>query len=466
MRGNLLKTHSVSLFISISALILFFCSSLRHFLFQSTAWDLGIFDQAIYLISRGKAPISSFLDFHILGDHAALIFYLLAWFYKIYPDVSWLLAIQALALAIGALPTWQISRQAGLKETQATAMVVVYLLYPLIFNINLFDFHPDAIALPAFLWAILAAQTDCLWGFCLALIVILSCKCVFALAVAAMGVWLLCEKRSLYGSIALIVGVAWFLVATSALVPLFGDRKASVERHLARYTYLGTSFLEIVQNITLKPWLLFSAIFTRSNLEYITWLLLPVIWGVSPQHLTPLIGAIPALAMNLLSTSPTQKDLIHQYSLPIFPFLLLVTITTLADGKAWLRTQRGIVIWSLISFLALAKFGYFGTKYLKSLGTWQATRDAIAKINDSGSILTSAQIAPHLTHRPIVELAIKGSESTDLTKFDYVLLDSRHPGWESSTSVVNRLVSRLKITSSFQLIYKRDDVFLFKKSLK
>lgn len=87
----------------------------------------------------------------------------------------------------------------------------------------------------------------------------------------------------------------------------------------------------------------------------------------------------------------------------------MVVITTIATGKGWLRTHRGIVLWSLVSFLALAKFGYFGTKYLKSLDTWQATRDAIAKINDSGSVLTSAQIAPHLTHRPVVELAIKGS---------------------------------------------------------
>lgn len=52
-----------------SALVLFGCSSLRHQLFHSAAWDLGIFDQAVYLISQGQSPISSFLGFHILGDH-------------------------------------------------------------------------------------------------------------------------------------------------------------------------------------------------------------------------------------------------------------------------------------------------------------------------------------------------------------------------------------------------------------
>ena len=45
------------LIISISFLILFGCSSLRHSLFQSNALDLGWFDQTFYLISKGIEPI-------------------------------------------------------------------------------------------------------------------------------------------------------------------------------------------------------------------------------------------------------------------------------------------------------------------------------------------------------------------------------------------------------------------------
>jgi len=85
------------------------CSALRHVLLQSSAFDLGIFDQAVYLISQGKTPISSFMGFYILGDHAALIFYPLALLYKIYPSVYWLFAVQAISLASGAIPTWYIA---------------------------------------------------------------------------------------------------------------------------------------------------------------------------------------------------------------------------------------------------------------------------------------------------------------------------------------------------------------------
>ena len=99
------------------ALILFGCSSLRHALFQSNGFDLGLFDQAIYLISQGQEPIVSLAGFHFLGDHAAFILYPLALFYKIYPDVHWLFAVQAIALSLGALPTFHLARQAGLKES-------------------------------------------------------------------------------------------------------------------------------------------------------------------------------------------------------------------------------------------------------------------------------------------------------------------------------------------------------------
>ncbi|NES82317.1 MAG: DUF2079 domain-containing protein, partial [Moorea sp. SIO2B7] len=334
-------TNTLGFMISISAIILFICSSLRHALFNSSAFDLGIFDNAIYLISQGKQPFVFFREIHILGDHAAWILYPLALLYKIYPDIHWLFAVQAISLALGALPTWYLAIQAGLKESQAIAIAAVYLLYPLIFNINLFDFHPEVIAPLAILAGILAARNDKLWLFSLAIILILSCKAVLSLTVVAMGLWLLIfEKKRLYGVIALFSGVLWFLIATQLIIPAFSGEEAAA---VGRYTFLGDSVLEIAKNIILKPGIILSNLFTLENLGYIFLLLLPVIWGLSWRHLTPLVGAIPTLFLNLLTDYYPQKDLIHQYSLPILPFLLLAVISNLASGGGWLRNRRVII---------------------------------------------------------------------------------------------------------------------------
>jgi uncharacterized membrane protein len=422
---------------------------------------LGWFDQAVYLISQGQNPIVSIGGFHILGDHAAWIFYPLALLYKIYPDVHWLFAVQAIALAIGALPTFHLARQAGLKESVAIAMAAVYLLYPLVFNVNLFDFHPEVIAFPLLLGAILAAQLGRVGAFCIAIAFILGCKAVLSLTVAAMGFWLLVfEKRRWCGVIALFAGVAWFLIATQWMIPFFSGREAAA---VGRYAYLGNSVLEIAQNLLFKPGLVLGKVFSLNTLEYLGLLVLPVIWGLSPQHLTPLVVAVPTLALNILSESPSQRNLVHQYSLPILPFLLLVVIGSLAAKRAWLQNRRAIVLWALIAFLTLAKYGYFGTKYLETGDTREATREAIAQIQSKGGVLVPSQVAPHLSHRPLVKLAIAGSESAELTPFEYVLLNLRHPGFGSTPQVVVSLLERLKKMPEFQLTYQRDDVFLFRK---
>jgi uncharacterized membrane protein len=442
-------------------LVLFTCSSVRHALFQSAAFDLGIYDQVVYLMSQGQPPISSFLDFHHLGNHSAWTVYLLGLPYRIYPTVYWLFAVQAISLALGALPTWHLARQAGLKETQAIAIAVAYLLYPLIFNVNLFDFHPEVMAVPAILGAILAARLGKTAWFCCAIVFVLGCKAVLSLTVAAMGVWLLVfEKKRLCGALAMIAGVAWFLIATQVIIPQFsGAEAAAVER----YAYLGNSVLDVAKNLLFKPSLVLGKVFSLKTLEYFALLLSPVIWGLSPRHLTPLVAAIPALTMNVLAKYPYQRDLIHQYSLPVLPFLLVAVISTLAAGGGWLRTRRAIILWSLVAFLALAKYGYFWSRYVRYLDTWQATREAIALVQPKASVLASVHIVPHLTHRPEIEAIIPGCECADLDRFKYVLLNVRYPGLGNPPEFSLNLIQRLKQMPQFQLRYQRDDVFVFER---
>src|SRR4051812_35422134 len=148
------------LMILIGTLVLFAAAAARHFALRSGAMDLGFFDQAVYLLSVGKTPISSYqlFGFHILGDHMALILYPISLFYRIYPSPLWLLGLQAFSLALGAWPVYKLAVHEGLTHRQSLAMALVYLLYPLVLTATLFDFHGDTIALPAFIAAVYFAR--------------------------------------------------------------------------------------------------------------------------------------------------------------------------------------------------------------------------------------------------------------------------------------------------------------------
>lgn len=461
MRHQLNQPTILGGLIVISTLILFACSSVRHLLFQSTAFDLGIFDQAVYLISQGLTPISSFMGYHIMGDHAAWIWYPVALLYKIYPTVYWLFFLQAISLALGVLPTWLLSRQAGLPCNKALAMVFVYLLYPVVFNVNLFDFHPEVMALPAFLAAVWFARTGKIILFCISIIFILGCKAVLSLTIAAMGFWLLLfEKRRFCGLVALSTGVAWFFISSQVIIPLFSSKEAAA---VGRYSYLGNSVFEIAKNLIFKPGIVLEKLFIIDNLFYLILLFLPVIWGISFSSLTPLVAAFPSIFLNLLADYSLQKDLIHQYSLPILPFLIVAIISTLAAGKGWLKKSRTIIIWSLITFLALAKYGYFWTNYVDNLDTWQATKEAVNLVQTKGGVLTTAEIAPHLSHRKLIEFTNANLSPVDLSKYDYILLNFRHPGFSSNQSFLTNLINQLNENQDFSLHYQRDDVYLFIK---
>jgi uncharacterized membrane protein len=459
------KSHRfLSLAIAFSTLILFLASSVRHALFQSN-FDLAIFDNAIYLISQGQTPFVVFRNLHILGDHAAWIVYALALFYKIYPDVHWLFLIQALSLALAVLPLWYLGDALGLSLAQRKTVVIAYLLYPTIFNVNLFDFHPEVIALPAIFGAILAVKLDRLGWFIMAIILILSCKAVLALNVVGMGLWLMLSSkhRYPYGIIAIVLGFCWLAIATQLIIPTFSGTEAAA---VDRYGYLGESVLDIVKNLVVKPNLVLGRIFSGSTLGYLILLFIPLGWGLVPQRFLPLIGASPILLINILSDSPTQRNLVHQYSLPIIPWLMIIVIMAVSSKQIWLKSQRHILIWSLIAFLALAKYGYFGSIYLQNHDTWGATRKAIALVQEAGGILTTSDIAPHLTHRNLLELTTRNLKSEELGEFAYVLLNLRHPGWGSSPEIAEALFAKLNRESAFKLKFQQDDVFLFIRVLR
>lgn len=451
----------------ISSFIVFFASSvIRHLLLQSNALDLGYFDQAIYLISQGITPIVSFRPYHVLGDHAAWILYVIAGVYRIYPSVYWLFAIQSAAFAIAAIPVWHLAKQAGLDRSKSSAIVLAYLLYPLVFNLNLFDFRPEVIALPLFFTAIWAARAKRISWFTLCVVLILGCRASLALSIAAMGIWLIgFEQRRKCGAIALLLGLSWFVIATQGIIPHFRPGGAD---YVMRYSYLGNSLSEIVQNLGLKPWLWIGRIFSIDSLFYLLLVFVPIGWGFSPRHFAPLISTVPVFVMNLLSEVSSQRDLVHQYALPILPFLIVMGISVLAAnprrvGFGVEKRSRFIILWSLISFLALAKFGYFGSRYLERVAILSETYAAIAQITTNEPVFTTSYLVPHLTHRVSIDYTKINEPSKNLSAFKYVLLNLSDPGWASSSEFSQQILSQIQANQDFQLQYQQKRLYLFVK---
>ncbi|BCW92141.1 MAG: hypothetical protein KatS3mg007_0035 [Thermoanaerobaculum sp.] len=441
--------------------LLFAVASARHLLFRSGAYDLGWFDQAVFLISSGYEPIVSFSGSHVLADHAAFILYPLALFYWLRPSVYWLLAIQAAAFATSIVPLRRLCAMAGIEAGNSLLICATFLLQPIVFNANLFDFHPEVIAVPALLWAVLAARQRRPLLFLTSLVVTLGCKEVLALNVVALGLWLwVGEKNRRYGLSAIVLGTAWFVAAVYWLIPsLSGKPPASFDR----YAHLGNSVPTIVATILNDPWRLAHQLASWGSVRYLLLLVLPVLWGLSVRGLGPLVGAAPTVLLNLMANYPKQRTLNYHYSVPVLPFLFLAIVAAWAKTPPRPSRRRWVLAWSLLAFIGLANHRYLWRSYPDSLPYLRAARKAVAAVNTAGPVLTTSEFAPHLTHRQHIEITDEASPPEALGRFDFVLLSTHRPGWRSSPSYVERLRGELAKVPQFRVILEEEGVVLFAK---
>jgi uncharacterized membrane protein len=452
----------VNSLVLIGSFIFFISSSLRHLLFKSTSLDLTLFDQWVYLISQGLHPISSITGFHVLGDHAAFILYPISLLYRLYSTEYWLFIVQAIALAVGCIPVYKLSRQADLSKTYSSAIAFSYLLYPVLFNANFYtDYRPEAIAVPSLVWAVWAVRANKTIHLFGALILALTCKDSLTLLVVSFGVWLLLLGKRLYGIGAIALGSVWYVATIGYLVPLLRQGQAG---GVVFYGSIGSSPKEILITLITNPQLVLSKFLALDNLFYYLLLIVPVIVAVNWRQIVVLIPALPMLLLNTLSDYSAQRDLIHHYALPIVPFLFVWLIDSIAQSqkqgqRKWLR-PRVIVISAVISFLLLAKPDYFISRYLPNLPHVGALRTAVSLVTTKESVLTTSNIAPHLSHREIIKVFNPEWKFTEgMQNFKYILLDLKNNFNEINPDVL----PSLKSNSDYKLSYENDQVYLFVK---
>ena len=124
--------HLVWIFIISYTIFFSWYSILKHYAFLTTAFDLGIFDQALWSTLHGK-----FLYTTLHGEEASVTFahhfqpilLLILPIYAVYQSPETLLVLQSFFLALGALPIYWIARK-KLNELAGLVFSASYLLYP------------------------------------------------------------------------------------------------------------------------------------------------------------------------------------------------------------------------------------------------------------------------------------------------------------------------------------------------
>jgi uncharacterized membrane protein len=379
-------------------------SVLRHMHFETSAFDLGIFDQAIWHYSRFEAPASTIRGYdNLLGDHFHPILALAAPIFWVWNDVRALLVLQSVLLVGSSLPVYWAARR-YFEPVVAAAWMVSYLLFWGLLGAARFDFHEVAFAVPliALACALLLADRDLL-----ALVPILSLLLVkedLALLVAAFGLVYLLKRRWATGAALLAVGVAAFFVITEVLIPKLSN---GLDFRYWSYSAFGDSPGAAGRTILRRPWLLVTeAVNAHDKLSTGFFMLAPFAFL---SLLSPLVVLLlPLVAERLYSDNTNFWGRNFHYTATAAPILAIAAI----DGLRRIRDRFGIeprrlravaALLVVLAFLGNYPRLAFGDVMRPSQWTLSADerngRDILNAIPPHAAVIAQDALAPHLTHR-------------------------------------------------------------------
>lgn len=448
---------------------------LRHSWFQTSSWDLGIFDQATYLISQGLIPNSSLLNFHILGDHGSLVLYPIGWLSKIFPSIKLLFILQGLALASTVFPLSKIAKYNNLSKKFTITSLLVFVLYPVVFNVAIFDFHPEVLALPLIMEVILLiSYSKYYFRIFLCLLFSLACKITMSFLVFGIGLWMIAKKRFKLGFAISTFGITWFILIGMILIPYYGGENSQITRHSDKFGISNTTIFNL-DNVFENILIISKQILSIENIGYLFLLLLPVIYICFYKKikyaLFNLFPFLPLLFLNLISSISPMKDLVHQYSLFLVPFLVSevqMSLINIDNGSRvyphWFtkRASKIILIWSILTFMTLSRVTFFFGPFQNRFDTIYARKEAISKVDTQSAVLTSNDLIPHLSRRKFIGLTT--SDKIDkIDNFDEILLDRNHPGWNSNIEIIDSMIDKLESNPKWFKKFEKDSVILFMK---
>ena len=102
---------------------------------------------------------------------------------------------QAISLSFTALPIWLICKKNNLSNNISWFSCGLWWLQPIVFNVNLFDFHPEVWAMPALTGCYLAAKNKNIGLWLVLSLFVIGCRDGLILVTAGIGLENLIRKQ-------------------------------------------------------------------------------------------------------------------------------------------------------------------------------------------------------------------------------------------------------------------------------
>ena len=448
-------------------------SILRHEAFNSGRFDLGNMTQVVWSTAHGdplRMTDTGGEQISRLGAHTDVLLAAFAPLWLVWPDPSILLVAQAAIVALGALPVFWLARKHLGSQRAALGFALAYLLYPPVQWLVLDDFHAVALACPFLLFAFWYLDEDRLGAFAVFGVLAALTKEEVGFAVAGLGLWYALARGQRRTGLAIAAaGTAVSLLAILVVLPAFSEGESDFYR---RYGEVGGSPGGIAETAVTDPLRLLEVAFDATGVGYLARLAAPLALALlAPLALLP---AVPELAINLLSSTPTQTSIHFHYTAAVTPALVAASIF----GAARITRRRpsaAVPLAALTVALTLVAGWRLGPVPLWShlpggddlaADVWRVDEHdriaerALALVPDGAVVSASNALGAHLSERRrILSFPYRADA-------DWVVVDERRPSYaDRAVAPVEAAaaVAWLRRDDAWRLEFDEDGVLVFRR---
>jgi uncharacterized membrane protein len=467
--------------------------------FGNFSFDLGIYDQGVWLLSRGDDPFVTVRGLELFGHHTNFILLLWAPFYRLFGAGAGFLAVsEVVIVGLAAIPVYLLTRdrlqargddRAGLL---AFVLAAAFLLNPALENQLWWTFHPDTIAVLPVLCTWLFAtrgrwRAATFWG-----VVALLCKEDVALTLAAMALVLAWRERDRRLVVPALGSMVWFLFMTRGVMTALNNGLDPF--YVSDFSHLGANVREMAVNSVIHPsrWLYRVDEGTAADGRY--WFVLSAPFGILPLLAGPeVLMILPQFLVNSVTLWPYATDARYHYSAMPVAALAICTVELVGrlPGRSW---RRGVVAAALAGALvtniwwAPSPLGAYGD-VLPGIDTLhrgdpvigafrrtphihqRAAEAAMDLIPADASVSAVFYLVPQLTHRreiyefptPFMRFNYRepGERPPDPATIDYVIVDA-HAWYDPSHEQLFDVL--LQPGSGFEVVFMSDDIVLLHRT--
>ncbi|HLJ69580.1 MAG TPA: DUF2079 domain-containing protein [Chloroflexota bacterium] len=457
-----------------------------YWAFEMHALDMGNMGQAAWNTLHGQPfyftnmrlpyAIEAWGSTTRLSFHVEALFPVISLVYLFYPHPESLLLLQTLAISSGALAVYLLGRDILRSGWLALTFVAAYLLYPAVEGLNLYEFHPVALATPLLLFAFLFLWRRRWLAFVLCCLAAMGTKEEIGLVVSMFGLYAAFFRgRREVGLPLAAAGAAWSLFAVLVIEHHYRV-PGSISYAQSRYGYLGHGLQGAVHTIVHNPGVFAQVLFTWPKLGYLVRLLAPLGF-LSVLDPPALLLGLPTFGLNLLSQDFHMYSGLGDNSAELLAVVVIASILgarRLIDLLSSLPVFRGprasvlAGIWVvLLATLNQYQDGFTplgGSYHVPAVGAHQRIAEQfIAMIPPGVPVSTQDQLDPHLSSRHYLYLFNDTGRVPPLAPADYILLDVSAPTYPLPSWQLHDYATGWIRTAGWGVAAARDGLILIRR---